>query len=906
MSISSTTNRMQYTGNGSVSVYSYSFKVFSDAHLKVTVRSTSGVETTLALATDYTVSGVGSPNGGSITLVNSSQSWLTSGKLKSGYTLTIRRVIPLKQETDIRNQGSFYPEEHENVFDRLTMVDQQQQDAIDRSVKFSETVPGSAFDVTLPVGLIGSAYTTIITNASGTGLAVGPTKAQIEDAATYASNAANSATSASTSATASANSATASATSATAAATSATNAATSASNAATSATAASGSATAAATSATAAATSATAAAGSASLAASLVANPVLDDGTAADPSLHFSADTDVGLYRPGTNTLGFSAGGYKGLEVKKSTGNYANVGMGTDGSASTSDSLPLAIQRSISGQLAAKITNASSNAAAAAKVELSVDSADKNGEVAVYPSTSTVTANAGRMAVRPKDGATGLSLSGGDLTSGDVRVYTAGDHTSTGEALRVNADKTVQLPQSVSAPDTPSAGMKLYNDGGVFKTKNSSGTVRQYATLDGTESLSNKSIDASSNTLSNISNSSIASNAAIAYTKLNLSGALSNSDLATNAAIARSKIASGSSNHVVINDGSGNLSSVAVIPVANGGTNSSTALNNNRVMTSSGSKIVEADAITAARALISDANGLPTHSSVTSTELGYVSGVTSAIQTQIDTKAPKASPTFTGTVTTPLTTAGPVLTSSGGVISSEAQLATSRGGTGVNSTATFPTSGTVVTDTNTVTLSNKTISAASNTISGLTDSNLSASAAITRSKLASGTASHVIINDGSGVLSSEATLAKSRGGAGADMSSVTFPTSGTLVTTTGTQTLTAKDIDGGTASNTSRITLPKDTKANLDLLTRKAGTVVYGSDTSKAYIDTGSELVQIGSGSGGGATGGGSDAVFFENNQTVNYDYTITTDKNAMSAGPITIASGKTVTVPSGSVWTIV
>jgi hypothetical protein len=74
------------------------------------------------------------------------------------------------------------------------------------------------------------------------------------------------------------------------------------------------------------------------------------------------------------------------------------------------------------------------------------------------------------------------------------------------------------------------------------------------------------------------------------------------------------------------------------LPVANGGTNSTTALNNNRVMQSSGGAIVEAAAITASRALISDANGIPTHSSVTSTELGFVSGVTSAIQTQLNTK----------------------------------------------------------------------------------------------------------------------------------------------------------------------------------------------------------------------------------------------------------------------------
>lgn len=76
--------------------------------------------------------------------------------------------------------------------------------------------------------------------------------------------------------------------------------------------------------------------------------------------------------------------------------------------------------------------------------------------------------------------------------------------------------------------------------------------------------------------------------------------------------------------------------SITTLSVAKGGTNSGTALSNNRIMRSSSGSIVEASAITASRALISDANGIPTHSSVTSTELGYVSGVTSAVQTQID------------------------------------------------------------------------------------------------------------------------------------------------------------------------------------------------------------------------------------------------------------------------------
>lgn len=56
----------------------------------------------------------------------------------------------------------------------------------------------------------------------------------------------------------------------------------------------------------------------------------------------------------------------------------------------------------------------------------------------------------------------------------------------------------------------------------------------------------------------------------------------------------------------------------------------------------------------------------------------------------------------------------------------------------------------------------------------------------------------------------------------------------------------------------------------------------------------------------GGATGGGSDRVFYENGQTVTTNYTITNGTNAMSAGPITINAGVTVTIGAGEVWTIV
>ena len=56
----------------------------------------------------------------------------------------------------------------------------------------------------------------------------------------------------------------------------------------------------------------------------------------------------------------------------------------------------------------------------------------------------------------------------------------------------------------------------------------------------------------------------------------------------------------------------------------------------------------------------------------------------------------------------------------------------------------------------------------------------------------------------------------------------------------------------------------------------------------------------------GGATGGGSDKIFYENGQTVTTSYTITSGNNAISAGPISIQSGAVLTVPSNSTFTIV
>ena len=98
---------------------------------------------------------------------------------------------------------------------------------------------------------------------------------------------------------------------------------------------------------------------------------------------------------------------------------------------------------------------------------------------------------------------------------------------------------------------------------------------------------------------------------------------------------------------------------------------------------------------------------------------------------------------------------------------------------------------------------------------------------------------------------------------------------------------------------TDAIKLPNGTTAQRPAGT--AGLVRYNATTGK-FEGFGAAWGSL----GGGAVGGGADEVFYENGQNVTTNYTITAGKNAMTAGPITINDGVTVTVPDGSVWTIV
>lgn len=105
----------------------------------------------------------------------------------------------------------------------------------------------------------------------------------------------------------------------------------------------------------------------------------------------------------------------------------------------------------------------------------------------------------------------------------------------------------------------------------------------------------------------------------------------------------------------------------------------------------------------------------------------------------------------------------------------------------------------------------------------------------------------------------------------------------------------------GRTSSTGSANIPVGSTAQRDG-TPGAGYFRFNSSTNQFEGYNGTAWGAV----GGGATGGANNPVFYENDQTVSVSYTITTGKNAMTAGPVTIADGVNVTIPDGATWTIV
>ena len=134
-----------------------------------------------------------------------------------------------------------------------------------------------------------------------------------------------------------------------------------------------------------------------------------------------------------------------------------------------------------------------------------------------------------------------------------------------------------------------------------------------------------------------------------------------------------------------------------------------------------------------------------------------------------------------------------------------------------------------------------------------------------------------------------------------------FP-SGITTTTiaTGTQ-LQFKAANANTSSTTLQVQVNSSTILTATTVLNEDGSTLSGNTILSGGIYTviynGTNWILSGGGAGGGASAGGA---VYENNQTISANYTMTTGKNGVSAGPVTINTGITVTIPTSSRWVIV
>lgn len=116
MTVSTVVDHNDYTGNGVTTSFPYTFRIIKKTDLAVSVVDLSENMTVLVLDTDYTVTNAGGYSGGNVVL---------TAPLATGWQISIARELEPTQETDLRNQGKFFAEVHEDAFDKLTMLIQQ-------------------------------------------------------------------------------------------------------------------------------------------------------------------------------------------------------------------------------------------------------------------------------------------------------------------------------------------------------------------------------------------------------------------------------------------------------------------------------------------------------------------------------------------------------------------------------------------------------------------------------------------------------------------------------------------------------------------------------------------------------------------------------------------------------------
>ncbi|MBO7712618.1 MAG: hypothetical protein J6S85_03895 [Methanobrevibacter sp.] len=125
--INAVTPKVQYTGNGSTTVFPYTFAIFANSDMVVYLDDE-------IQESGYTISGAGQSAGGDVTFTNPPD---------DGVIVTLIRNIPIERVTDFQEGGTFRPKNINDELDRITAIEQQLAEEVSRSVKFSPTSPVS-------------------------------------------------------------------------------------------------------------------------------------------------------------------------------------------------------------------------------------------------------------------------------------------------------------------------------------------------------------------------------------------------------------------------------------------------------------------------------------------------------------------------------------------------------------------------------------------------------------------------------------------------------------------------------------------------------------------------------------------------------------------------------------------
>ncbi len=431
--------------------------------------------------------------------------------------------------------------------------------------------------------------------------------------------------------------------------------------------------------------------------------------------------------------------------------------------------------------------------------------------------------------------------------------------------------KGIELRPTTDETGLVNGNLLVNSSDGKFKAY-LQGSLREVLSNSQVQTITNKTFNAPDNTLTNIADANISATAAISDTKL--------ATISTTGKVSNSATTATSSNTasaIVARDSSGNFSAGTITASLNGNASTATTVTTNANLTGP----------------------------ITSV------GNTTSVASQ------------TGTGSTFVMAASPTITTPN--ISSIVN----------TGTLTLPTStDTLVGRATTDTLTNKTISTTSNTITGIADTNIATSAAIARSKLASGTASVVLANNGSGVMSEVSGMTAGTNNVTLDTSKHIELQEATDATTTGANASLAAFTAGGVrltnASLTSLANIPAGSNGQILSITNRTGAsvniidsvgavgtaanrIVTGTSANMSLANDASLLLKYDSttsrwqaigGSGGGSATSAVDTVFAINDSTdatkqIKFDAAGTTATSTTIQGSQT--ANRVVTLPDAT-----